>query len=592
LLAAAAGDERYPAGKVNTADLVRLELWLDGDVVRVEFELNTLYEPDQTIAAIALDTDGDSSTGGGTWPGLGVRSAGWDELHVFRTGDPVTNVIAGSFPRPAGEHWKIWAVTAQANGTVMNVAFRGPDEEAGAVGPSTAGNFWEDHQAVALGSGNITGFSAIVDVGDLTDGVTRAAEVEPGFHQRVYTSLFTLPPGEGVSTSGVPGRHGATGAPCEQSFNYLGKYQPYGVYIPAKAGPHGLQLVLHGCSASHSSLVNEPGMQQRFGENLNRIVVVPLGRGPTGFYSDISERDVLDVMDDVRHHYDVDDDAVFAGGYSMGGYGSMRFAALYPDRFAAAVNWVGFTGSVLNTPLPGNPLVESAGDNGGTGAVGNVIDFIDNLRNVPIVNLYSGADELVHVTTALALQARFAASDVVHDFYLHPDAEHLTYGLLDDWRKEAAFTEGRRLVRNPARVTYRTDASLDYPQYGIFHEGAYWVSKIRGRAPGYSDVDVKSHGCGLPDPVFVTGFDAGTGPPPLIWTRQFRHVVGETPTSADNRIEAKLGNVASLRLYAPGACLDGGPIVYHVETDGPVTIEISFGRSLVLDAAGTFEGAF
>jgi pimeloyl-ACP methyl ester carboxylesterase len=585
-LSPSAGDVRYPEGAENTADLVRLELRLDGDQVRVEFELNTLYKADQTIAALAIDTDGDPTTGGGTWPGLGIRSAGWDEIHEFRQGDPVKNIISGSFPKPPGTTWRLWAVTAQADGTVMNVAFRGPDEGAAAKGVGGAqGDFWEDHQAAALGKGDITEFSTSVDVADLEHGVTRAAEVGPGLHQRVYTSQYTLPPGEGVSLHGIPGRHGDTGYPCEQGFHYLGKYQPYGIYVPTKDGPHGVQLVLHGCSANHASLINQPGMQHRFGEDLNRILLVPLGRGPVGFYSDISERDVLDALGDTLGHYDVDFDEIFSGGYSMGGYGTLRFAALYPQLFAGATNWVGFTGDVFNTPLPNNPIAGQSPD----GAVGNVIDFIGNLRNIPIVNLYSGEDELVHLTTALALQSAFLASDVVHDFYLHPIGEHLTYAILDDWQKEAKFNEGLRL-KTPSHVTFRTDPSLDYPQYKITHDRAYWVSGIVGRDAGYVDVDVLSRGCGLPDPVFETGNDAGSGPAPLLWLRQFRRVVGETAVSAANRIEAVLGNVASFRIEDEPACLTTAPIAYRVATDGPVRIDFSDGRHLALDSAGTHEG--
>jgi pimeloyl-ACP methyl ester carboxylesterase len=346
-----------------------------------------------------------------------------------------------------------------------------------------------------------------------------------------------------------------------------------------------VQLVLHGCSANHASLINQPGMQQRFGEDLNRILLVPLGRGPVGWYSDISERDVLDVLGDVLGCYDVDRNAVFSGGYSMGGYGTLRFAALYPDFFAGAVNWVGFTGDILNTPLPDNPLAGQSPD----GAVGNVIDFVDNLRNIPIVNLYSGADELVHVPTALALRSAFAASDVVHDFYLHPDAEHLTYAILDDWRKEADYSKDRRLV-DPAHVTFRTDPSLEYPEYEIKHDRAYWVSEVRGRAAGYVDVDVLSRGCGLPDPVLELGNDAGTGPAPLVWTRQFRRVVDEMPVVRDNRIEAVLANVESFRIDDALSCLRGGALSYHVETDGPVRIDFSDGRRITLDAAGTHDG--
>ncbi|WP_272963426.1 hypothetical protein, partial [Alcanivorax jadensis] len=67
LLSPTAGDQRYPAGMENTADLVSLALALDGDELSVRFELNTLYGSDDSLAVIAIDTDNDSSTGGGVW---------------------------------------------------------------------------------------------------------------------------------------------------------------------------------------------------------------------------------------------------------------------------------------------------------------------------------------------------------------------------------------------------------------------------------------------------------------------------------------------------------------------------------------------
>src|SRR3712207_8500570 len=51
---------------------------------------------------------------------------------------------------------------------------------------------------------------------------------------------------------------------------------------------------------------------------------------------------------------DVDRDRIFVGGYSQGGYIAFRMAALYPDRFAGLVSWVGFTGDDTNgTPARG-----------------------------------------------------------------------------------------------------------------------------------------------------------------------------------------------------------------------------------------------
>lgn len=590
-----AGDATYPAGAENTADLVRLELAPRGNELLVTAELNTLYTPDQALVAIAIDTDNDAATGGGEWPGLGIRSAGWDVIETFARGDPATNLVTGSMPLPEGDTWRVQAVVAQADGTVMNVAFRGPDEGAAGLTASApvGSTWWEDRQSAALAAGDISAFGHVVALRDLRARKRIAPVVAPGLHQRVYTSRYTLPPGEGISVDGIPGRHGDTGNPCEQYFHFLGKYQPYGVYIPAKPGPHGVQFALHGCAANHASLVNNTGMQQRFGEDLNRIVFVPLARGPQGYYSDISERDVLDAYDDLLAHYPVDLERVFSGGYSMGGYGTLRLAALYPDRFAGAVNWVGFTGDIFNTAIPGNPIPPYTSDGGSrNGAEGNVIDFLGNLRHIPSANLYAGEDELVHVTTALALMQAFAdAADVPYFFYLHPAAEHLTFAVLDEWIKEAAYSAPWTRVRNPQRVTYRTDAALDFPEYGIRHDRAYWISGITGRAAGYVDVDLSSLACRNETPSFETGNDAGTGPGPLAWVGEFRKATGVTASATANRLEGTLANVASLSVDVAGACLSSTAVGYRIVTDGPVELRLSDGRRLAL-AAGTHEGSF
>ena len=601
-----AGSARYPAGADNTADLVRLELWLEGEVVEIEFELNTLYTEDQTIAAIAIDSDNNPETGEVKL--LGLTVAGADEVHVFETADPSSNLIKAQIPKPAGSHWKLWAVTAQANGTVMNVAFRGVDETA-ALGPDGGsplgkGMQFEDKQAAALMAGNISDFSMIVAVADLKNAVTRGMAVPPGFHQRVYTSQYTLPPGEGVNLEGIPGRHGATLTPCEQYFNFLGKYQPYAIYIPDQPGPHGVQLRMHGCEASPVLEVNQANYQQRFCEDLNVIIASPLGRGAVGWYSDISERDALDVMADVIDSYEVDEDRVLAAGTSMGGYGALRMAALYPDRFAAGTNWVGFPGNFINTPLPLEigPLLDSinAGTGGvvplqsNVGSIGNMMDYTGNFKHVPFVHLYATADELVHVTSSLAFGLRLTETPGIEfDFYEHAPAEHLSFVFFDDWQKEAAFTVGRTLVKNPAHIMFRTDAYLDYPEYDIKHDKAYWVSDIVARevgsAPGeaYSDLDVRSFGCGLPEKQFVSGQDGGVGPVP--WIRLFNHVVDETPVPADNRLVASLVNVTSLSIDTDVACLSSGT-TYQIETDGPVAILFSDGRVLNLPDAGVHEG--
>jgi hypothetical protein len=194
-LSPTAGDQRYPdPSKAGTADLIDLTLRLEGDRLVAVFELNALYDAGSTIGALAIDTDGDEATGGGEWPGLGISSAGWDVLETVDTGDVEANTLTLTMPVPDGERWRVQAVTALSDGTVMNVAFRGIDERS-ELGSST---WWEGEQAAVLDSGDISVYGGEVDVADLRAGVTRAADhAATGYHSRVFTSAYTIGTGEG-----------------------------------------------------------------------------------------------------------------------------------------------------------------------------------------------------------------------------------------------------------------------------------------------------------------------------------------------------------------------------------------------------------
>jgi pimeloyl-ACP methyl ester carboxylesterase len=323
-------------------------------------------------------------------------------------------------------------------------------------------------------------------------------------------------------------------------------------------------------------------MQQRFGEDRNRVLVVPEARGQNGFGSDVSERDLLDVMDDVEANYDIDRDRVFSGGYSQGGYITYRMAELFPDRFAGAVDWVGFTGDDANgSPSPTHYTA---------GAVGNAIDYVANLRWVPTGMLYSGEDELVHVWTAEAMDKAFDATDDVFTFWLHPGGEHLTYAVLDDWRKEAAYSKGLTLVHNPNRVTYRTETYLDDPALGIVHDRAYWVSRIRGRRTGkvFEDVDLQTHACGGTVPVLARS--SGSGSDPVPWTSDVQSVASTKPLVRENKLTGTLSNVKSLSVDARRTCLAHKSFAYDIKTDGDSTISLSDGRTLALSGSGPHTG--
>jgi hypothetical protein len=206
------------------------------------------------------------------------------------------------------------------------------------------------------------------------------------------------------------------------------------------------------------------------------------------------------------------------------------------------------------------------------------------------VMLYSGADELVHVWTANAMDQAFDSTDDVFTFYLHPAAEHLTYAALDDWRKEAAYTRNLTLVSNPPRVTYRTETYLDDPALGIVHDRAYWVSAIRGRQTGqvFENVDLASAACGGSTPGLQRS--SGSGSDPVPWTSDVQSVARSTPIARSLHLQGSLGNVASLRVDARRTCLARHAFSYSIATDGTTTVSLSDGRRLTLSGAGPHTG--
>jgi pimeloyl-ACP methyl ester carboxylesterase len=588
-LARPTGDVRYERD-VNSADLVALRLRIKGNRLEASFELNTLRSADSTVAALAIDTDDnrattDGASGSKAWGSLGVSSAGWDVLALFDRGDPETNRIEGSIPLPAGSRWRVQAVTAVKGGPVMNVAFRGADEK---------GRWWEDLQAAALApiplgkGGDISSFGHQVDVADMRTRVTRPAEVGPGLHERVYESRYTASdvtpagvepawPSEGMSYEGLQVRD----AVFPQLIHFYGKYQPYGVYLPSRPGPHGVQLILHANWSNHLSLLANAGLRRRLGEEVNRIIVAPLGRGASGWYSGLSERDVLDVLDDVETTYDVDRDRIFGGGYSMGGYGTFRLVALHPDRFAGWITWV--------APVDGDCLVGTETNSCPYFATdASIPDLVGNFRHVPGAMLYAGADWGVLVNQAAVIADAFRSHDFPYVFYMHPLAEHLTFSVTDDWRKEAAYTAALERQKRPARVTFRTDPRFGNGKLGLAHDRAYWVSQIAGREGGYRDVDLRTLGCG--GTIAETAPALGAGIDPVPWVSESRQVIGVSPVEQANRIDGTLSNVASLMIDVEAACLASAPLAYRIATDGAATLRFTDGRVLELPSAGTHEG--
>jgi predicted esterase len=127
--------------------------------------------------------------------------------------------------------------------------------------------------------------------------------------------------------------------------------QPYGLYIPKNFDEnkkYPLVIMLHGAGSNHRLSMrrvfgksNAPGetdveVSRTFPEfkDVEYIVASPYARGTMG-YQGIAEKDVMDVLADVKKRFKIDEDRTYLTGLSMGGGGTLWIGLTRPDIWAA-----------------------------------------------------------------------------------------------------------------------------------------------------------------------------------------------------------------------------------------------------------------
>ena len=116
--------------------------------------------------------------------------------------------------------------------------------------------------------------------------------------------------------------------------------QPYQVYVPAaydKSKTFPLVIALHGMGGDENSIFQAyaQGAFKVEAEKHGYIVACPKGRKPASMYIGDAEKDVMDVIAEMRRDYNIDPDRIYLTGHSMGGYGTWSVAMNHPEVFAA-----------------------------------------------------------------------------------------------------------------------------------------------------------------------------------------------------------------------------------------------------------------
>ena len=496
--------------------------------------------------------------------GAGLWDASSDSyLTPARSSDADTPGGAGSLAEPPA---------------LFNVAFRfdepWPDvsDTAGIVEDP---KWWrDDAQAQALAAGDVSRFHAVVDFGKLRRGQTDLMRGEPqgvpvrGPINRILSSRFSF--GQGADFA--KDCEGTT----DCSSQLLGRLLPYSLYVPEGPRPrrgHGMTLLLHSLGANYNQFSASNNQSQLAEREPGSLVVTPSGRGTDGWYYGAAGADTFEVWADVARRYRLDPRLSAISGYSMGGYGTYKLATQYPDLFAAGQPVVGPPGQGAWLP-PAEPT---------GGAKSNTNRMLASLRHVPFLIWNGALDELVPIPGPNEQARTFEELGLDFRYWVFPTADHFAFAGNDSYAPAADFLGRRRVIRNPAHVSYVVNPTMDFPGRKTVADHAYWLSGLRlrdgtGEAPlGTIDAVSEAFGRGDPEPGPVET-SIGALPPGNLGSftyQERKRELGPTPAAlrADH-LSLEVENLRKVVVHAARARLSCAAKL-EVRTDGPVTVKLA-----------------
>ncbi len=204
-------------------------------------------------------------------------------------------------------------------------------------------------------------------------------------------------------------------------FQEAGEIMPYRLYVPKgykgeRAYP--LMIALHGNGGTEDTFfdgANYNGELPRLAEERGYIVVAPLGYRIDGFYGilssspgflwqkkeesrkrELSEKDVLNVLELMKRDYRIDEQRIYLMGHSMGAAGTWYLGPRYPQIWAAL----------------------------GATAGGGVPETLQRIKHIPQFVVHGDADTTVSVERSRAMVAEMKRLGIEHRYIEVAGGEH------------------------------------------------------------------------------------------------------------------------------------------------------------------------
>ena len=189
-------------------------------------------------------------------------------------------------------------------------------------------------------------------------------------------------------------------------FKETGEQMPYAVFVSSKVRknrPGPLIIALHALGGQPGMII---GQIREQAEKRGYIVVAPMGYSPRGGFgafpngiggpadqrlNELSERDVMNVLNLALQQYNVDERRIYLLGHSMGGGGALHLGIKYSALWAA----VGAT-----APAPGS----------------NDPAQLESVRHLPFIIVHGDADPAVPVASSRRWAAKLGDLDMTYEY--------------------------------------------------------------------------------------------------------------------------------------------------------------------------------
>ncbi len=215
-----------------------------------------------------------------------------------------------------------------------------------------------------------------------------------------------------------------------------------------------------------------PTLSQVFGDKDWCIIISPTARGEVP-YQEIGLIEVLEVIQEAKKRFNIDEDRIFLLGHSMGGYGTWLIGSLFPHKFAAIVP-LSSRGDlsyklekIRNLPSWAGvvELIERY----------NPINFVENLIATPVFISHGSEDPIVPVDESRKMAKVLTKLGIEHIYEEVANKPHVwgevrprsRYGL------EAVDRESieRFLIQKKRKIPTKIIAKTLDPRFNLF----WWI---------------------------------------------------------------------------------------------------------------------